>query len=570
MLKPEKINTHHNNKIINFFTKLKYSHSAFLKELLKNDLNIHLLDKMLKSGKIDINHLDENNQTFLHITLIKGKFEAANWLMDNNIGIDVIDIYDNTALHLAINQKNNPIIKRLLLINDKQLNEKNSHGRTLLQNAVIKGEHEIAEILLELGADINSIDNFGKNVMFDALSFGDESFIYRLLEFDNLELNDMFLNKETVMKHIEVTRHDELISNLTNRFILNSNNRKLLRAVLQGEAEQVTLLLELGANPNIQNDNNETVLFTAVIQGIKYIQIIDVLLKFGADASVKNRHNKTIYETLNDIILHTHQKKEIIDDELVSRVNHNGKYLVILKKILDYNKKPLDFLDNEGNPLFFQPFLYDMMTLFGLYINYGLDINTQNSSGYNLFYEYVYRVFKNNKENVEFGKNLSILLTTDIDYNLKDNTGWNVLNKVLSISKNTNLFKILVYTIEFDYYAKDTLGRTVIHTSIWFDNDHVIKSINHINSDIKNETDNYGILPIVYAALLGNKKLVLLLLSLNSNMQNSKVFSKVAISKFGPMVKNLDKLYVDVNDENIINKIDILVKQIKTDFNRLG
>ena len=566
-IQPEKINKDKlHNKLSNFLDKLTYSHVKFLKELSKENFDSNKADKILNSGKIDINHLSKNNQTFLHITLEKHKIKAANWLIDRGIGINILDSNNNIALTIAIKNRNHQIIKKLLSINNKPLNKKNSHGRTLLQNAVISGDHKTADILLELGADVNSKDNHGGNVIFDALSFGDEDFIYKLLDLDYLELNNLCVNKNTIMQQCEVIKNEELISYLIDRFVNSAKYLELSKAVATCDAELVTKLLNTGINPNIKYNNNKTLIYLAAIRGLKNIEIISLLLKFGVDTTTKDAHNKTIYEVLNEIILHTHHKREMQNDELVSALNPRGKYMHVLKKLLEYDNKSLELVDTSGNPLFFAPFYYEVMPLFKLYINHNHNVDAQNDQGHNLFFDYIYKTFQKENEPVHFKDNLKLLIDYKADCNFKDKTGWNVLNKVLSISKNNTLIKTLIDTISFDDYAKDALGRTTIHTCVWFDNNEIIQYLSDINSAIMNESDNYGILPITYSALLGNQKLVLLFLSLNSNMKGTKKILAGAVKKFGPMTKNLNKLYVNISNKDTLMKIDKLVVQIKGDF----
>ena len=114
------------------------------------------------------------------------------------------------------------------------------------------------------------------------------------------------------------------------------------------------------------------------------------------------------------------------------------------------------------------------------------------------------------------------------------------------------------------------LGRTVIHTAVWKDKKHVIKRIAHTRYDILNVPDNYGILPITYAGLLGNSHLVLLLMSLRSNLTSGIKLTNNVKKKFIPMFINLKKLKEKIMNLDYLNKIDLLIRQIKEDFRISG
>ena len=94
-----------------------------------------------------------------------------------------------------------------------------------------------------------------------------------------------------------------------------------------------------------------------------------------------------------------------------------------------------------------------------------------------------------------------------------------------------------------------------------------IKRIYSVAPTAFNIEDKYGVLPISYAALLGNKDLVLLFIELGSNIGGSKEISSQAIKKFSPMLKNLSKLKIDVEDKSLLHKLDTVIDQVQRDFN---
>jgi len=94
----------------------------------------------------------------------------------------------------------------------------------------------------------------------------------------------------------------------------------------------------------------------------------------------------------------------------------------------------------------------------------------------------------------------------------------------------------------------------------------MIRKIHIINNDVINISDNYGMLPISYAALLGNKELVVLFIKLNSKLASNKPITPNAIKKFSPMLKNLPKLKANIDDESLLQKINTLTDQLKRSF----
>jgi len=205
--------------------------------------------------------------------------------------------------------------------------------------------------------------------------------------------------------------------------------------------------------------------------------------------------------------------------------------------------------------------------LFKLYIKNGVDIQIVNSINHNIFFEYVLRAFEDDREDIDFQNNVSMLLSAKLNHNYQDETGWTIVHRVLTTNCNKHLFDILTQVVLFDYEITDKLGRSVIHTAVWGDKRIAMKRIHLINRKIVNIPDDYGILPITYAALLGNQDLVLLFISFGANIKSGMNISPAAIKKFSPMLKNLDKLNDDISDKITMQKMNIVIDQVKRDFN---
>jgi len=629
-----------------------YTKDMFLEELYQKDFDEKKLKTILDSGFININTVDEEKNTFLHLCLKKSKFKSAIWLIENGIDISIINNFNQSVLDMAVEKNNYSLVS--LIVSKKVLNidKKDKNNRTILQDAIVLGQSKIAKLLIDNGADINNKDINNRNSIFDALSYGDENFINFLLEQDNLELNNIDIDKNSIMHHPEVEKDDnkaiKLIKSGANTTIQNKNGETYLcNTALRGEeaypivklavdngadinsrvigdntilmeliavASKLTdeekarresllgmskkvvdlgaqvdatnkdgntalfeainkidfglasFLLSVGVNPNIKNKNSQTALFEATYKGIEALDIILLLLKYDADPTIKNDKQESLYEVLNDIILDTHGKKKLTDPFVISKIKKNGQYILILKELLENNEKDLNFLDSSGNPLFFSPLLNNHFPLFKLYIQYGLNIETLNIAGHNIFFEYVFNIFKNDIHSPEFQSNLSMLISSKVDHNAKDENGDTVLHKIMNTKCDISLFNSLTQIVLFDYTTKDNIGRTVAHSAIWHNKQKILSKIANIDRDILNIPDNYGILPITYAALLGSQELVLLFIRLGSNVRSGVVIHPNALKKFKPMLKNLDKLKDGIKDETILTKIDIVIDQVKRDF----
>jgi len=635
------------------FGKNTFTENGFLKELLKDNFDENILSAVLQSKSIKLNHQDANGNSFLHHCLLNEQYKSAIWIIENGIDLNIKNKKDEHCLNLAISKKNKQVIQHILKKEQIDINEKDKFGRNILQELVVEGEHDIAKILIENGASINSVDKHHRNVIFDAMSYGDEDFImYLLSQEEEIDLNNIDDNLNTVLHHKEALTNDKIAKKLLEKgadptikniagetflfktalrgkeatdlidIALNQgadvdtktandntifmelvnaysnlsphekerrknllamskhivlkgadvntinefNETTLFQAVRSLDIELTSFLLFAGIDPNIKNIHSQTALAEVTYSGIVNTDIVLLLLEYKASPLIKNKDGQTLFEILNTIILHIHDKKLLTDDLLLDKIKTDGQYMVMLRLLLEHNNYNLNYLDSKGNPLFFDPLLYDNYQLFRLYMKNGLNVNTCNHAKHNIFYTYVNKVFQDNNTGIEFQSNLSRLLSHKVNHNFQDALGWTVMHKILSTTCNEKLFETLTKVVLFNYNITDNLGRSVMHNAVWHNKIDIIRKIHIINSDIINIPDNYGVLPIIYAALLGSQELVILFIRLGSKVKSDKIVPNKAIKKFSPMLKNLPKLLDGLGEEALLNKIEILTSQIKRDF----
>jgi ankyrin repeat protein len=629
------------------------SDELFLKELLNNRFNESNIKEIYGKGGVNINRLNSKSENYLFLTLFNGNINSAIWLLENGIEIDVANKDGITPFNIAVENQHHKIVKIILSKIDQNLNIKDMHGRTLLQNSIMLGDHEMAKILIEHTADLNSKDNKGQNILHDALSYGHIEFIDYLLTLKKLDLNNVDNENNNILHHNFSLNNDEIalkfinhgvnpnlrnndgdtyLSKIAQRgvesfniievaikngFDINSrvaNKKTILMEVLSAlsntdsadEAKRHSLLMmsqkliEVGIDINAVNDENESVLFQTIkasdlnstlmliekkininIQnnygetpffyacygGIEKLAITIALLKYGADPTIKNNKNQTILEILNNLVLSNHGKMEFIDNDIMKYAVGHTRFMNVIKAIFKYYKRELNFLDSTGDPIFFKPLLHDNIPLFKLYLKAGVDFKTLNNDGNNLFFEYVLHTFQNDNEDVDFETGLSMLISAKVNHNAQDKTGWTVVSKIVAQTPcNKKLFKALLKRVRFDYKIVDKLGRSILHSAVWSNNIEVIKLINPIDSDIKNIPDHYGILPSIYAALIGNKNLLLYLIEIKAKLKTDKTISQAAIKKFSPLLKNLEKLKSETINTHEMNMIFSVEQHLRKDF----
>ncbi|KAF2893160.1 hypothetical protein ILUMI_13011 [Ignelater luminosus] len=209
---------------------------------------------------------------------------------------------------------------RKLLKDNKNINERNNEGKTLLHYAVLQDEFEIINLLLLNGADVNT------RKLATSIPIYDNNF-------------DLAL------------RRNITLLNDTN----DGGNTPLHYAILKGKLQIIDLLLSKGASVNTRNYKSETSLH----YGAKYgnLEIVDKLIYYKADINAINKKGNT---PLHIAILK--QKFDIVYSLLSKGADANLKNL--------NNSTPLHCCANKGD----NKLLSTLMSL-------KVDINAQNIKG---------------------------------------------------------------------------------------------------------------------------------------------------------------------------------------------
>jgi len=633
-------------------SKLNPTVENLREELLNKDFNEDTAESILSSNKIDINHKDNNGESLLLNCLNKDKYKASIWLIEHGIDI-TISIKNTSAIRIAVNKGATKVVKSLIKNRKINIDQVDDKGRSLLQDAIIMGHRAVVQVLIENEISPNIIDSHGKNAIFDAIDYGDEKIVDMLLEIEDINLSAIDHSGKTIMHDKKILEDDalarKLLENGADPTINDKNNNNFLtHIVLKGEegealldiaiangcnldakvADENSILMEVmqafskiphedkerrggmekiakklldsgididainikgetalfnltrindidgcafllnhGVKPNIANNNGETVLSIAILKGFQCIDLISLLLKYKASPLIKDKNGKTLCEQLNDIILHVHDICPMEDEELLEQIHAKGNYMLVLKEILSRKDINFNYWDSTGQPLFFMPFLKGYNDLCQLYLKAGLNINMRNKHSHTLFFEYNLRIFEQNEYFEEYRSQLIYLILHKANVATPNKEGQTIYTKIALLSHcNLQLFRKLNEVSRYDFTKVDKLGRTILHSCVWGGNLELLKLIYSMEESILNVADKLNILPITYAALFGNKEIVLELLKKDAFVTTDKDIPDSVKKKFKPLLKNLKVLVVDVKDKDILNKLKILLSQVVRDL----
>lgn len=187
------------------------------------------------------------------------KLHKASWVGEcdklkaalKKVDVNALDSENRTALHLATAGGHKEVVQ-LLLRSKAEVNLQDAEGKTPLIKAVECQHGDIARILLDQGADPNLVDHNGDTALHVALASG---------------------HPDPAASYLLHCNTDVSIQNKEGMFPLHL-------AILQKRPEVVELLLDKGADPNVQDEEKRTPLMVACRMGCA--SLASLLLNKGA------------------------------------------------------------------------------------------------------------------------------------------------------------------------------------------------------------------------------------------------------------------------------------------------
>jgi ankyrin repeat protein len=192
------------------------------------------------------------------------------------------DEYRPCALHLAA-RENLPAMLEWLVQQGLEVDFCTRPGDTALRTAVGNGHLEAARMLLQLGADIHTRDEFG-GMLHSAWSFE----MLKLLVEWGAEVNDVDNCGEWPLKWLCFTGDAEhvrwLLEHGAKPDLTSTGETALFNAVRSGSIACVELLVQAGASLNAQDCDGWTCLFY-----VGSLEMAEFLLARGADPSIPDQ-----------------------------------------------------------------------------------------------------------------------------------------------------------------------------------------------------------------------------------------------------------------------------------------
>jgi ankyrin repeat protein len=283
-----------------------------LEDSLRDEVAILDFARLLFEHLTDINIRTTNEWTLLHAAAFWGRSEIARMLLDHGTNPNLENKVGATPLHLVSegnynSQEHGVRTVRLLLERGVDVNARSKNQCTAFLSAASSGRLEIAQILLDHGADLNAENEWGETALhivsrgiYDSQEQGVGT--ARLLLERGVDVNTRqkdgwtSLHCAAFIGRVELTQL--LLEHGANASIETKGCETALHIVSRGKynsQEQgvgtARLLLERGVDVNARQKDSCTSLHWAAFKG--RLELTQVLLEHGASASIATNEGET-------------------------------------------------------------------------------------------------------------------------------------------------------------------------------------------------------------------------------------------------------------------------------------
>ncbi|GAB1355016.1 hypothetical protein MASR1M12_37560 [Erysipelotrichia bacterium] len=284
------------------------SQRTLLQKLAK--LNAFALVTDLIERGADVNAVASGSTTPLMASVCNRGFESALALINSGASISATDYRKWTPLHYACYFRNFPAIY-LLVTAKADVNAVDANGNTPLltlghdRHGFTSDFICSADYLLQLGADINAVNNDGKSLVDFAEAFYDPAILRFIIERGGrLKIPESVLadnpdnaTSSLLLQAVTDGRRALAVCLLESlppgtKPAVNSEGKTALHVAVESNMEDlVNALLENGFDPNHADNASSTPLHQAVSYGME--QYVPLLLGAGARTDLKNSRGAT-------------------------------------------------------------------------------------------------------------------------------------------------------------------------------------------------------------------------------------------------------------------------------------
>ena len=344
--------------------------------------------KLLVNLGADINSKDNDNSTPLHYSLSESSsFKTIKMLLSLGADIDSRDNGNSTPFHHTLSNGNIDVIKEFVR-HDANLEERDANGHTYIIRAAIMGDTNSAQILIESGANLNSMDSRGVTAFTHATRGLPKTNPEKELDHWNTA---KFLAEHGANGHEGYTRFPRLMD-----YRLGGDKKRndLLSEKLHlniHDSDKIASLVLKGVDVDSYRDG-QTALINAC--SLNLLETVKVLVGAGASMKKRGLHGYTPIITASshgntDIVKFLIEKGADITSKTDAKSNKGYNSLMLAcfnghietVEILIDRGSDLDEIDPGGNTSMHISLVQNNTSIVELLIQKGARVNFRNSDG---------------------------------------------------------------------------------------------------------------------------------------------------------------------------------------------
>ena len=297
-------NTNNNNNSDDTLTNISYEQQYFnfmLNFSIKNN-NMEAIKYLIENEEYkanhDINVKDINEEYPLINALYQEQNEIIKYLIEH--GGNYYNIKNNNGiplLVLAIQKNNDEIVEYILERPDIHINEKSENGYSA---AINQNNTDLAELILDysnendIPIDINEKDVSGNYPITKAINKNNFDMVILLMEYEvnnKIDMNLIDINGYSLLFLAYKQKYLKMFKYLTEYLDINKidniGQTILFNVVNENDFDTVKYLIQCGANLNIRDKYNNSVIDYVIFDG--NYKILDLLLQ--SDNISQNEYN---------------------------------------------------------------------------------------------------------------------------------------------------------------------------------------------------------------------------------------------------------------------------------------
>jgi ankyrin repeat protein len=441
-----------------------------------------------------------------------------------NLDIKVEKESGNTALMMAALSGFEEVAE-LLIERGANIEARDELGRTALTFAILGRNKKAVELLIKKGADTQIQIASGITALMQAATMGNAEITAILLNENNANINAKDNNGVTALLYAAEMGHEEIVELLIERGAdIEARDRlgktALMYAASGGHEKIAKLLIKKGKNIQAQNNNGFTALMQAVEKGHK--KIVELLLKNGANIEAISASGSTALS-----IASVKGHKDIVELLLNSKANTEVKDIVgttvLMCAALGGHNEVVEVLLEGGANIQAKNNNYetaltkaasnghaDVINLLLpklLLINKDQGIEAKNVNGATA----LMLAAENGHADI-----IKILLNAEADIEAKDKLGRTAL--IIAAMKGHKDIVELLLKNKGNIKCKDINGLTVLMSAALMGYNEIVDILLENGEDV-NAKDINGATALMLAALGGHEKVVEVLLSKGANIE---------------------------------------------------